>query len=251
MKWFTKKPVVEFACYVEGLEQIMPIIPAKKYKHPWLVRAFQHYSRIKKESGYGEKQGAHITQCPGILSIMHHGWILRAWQDIVIDTNKDGLSYSWQTPFNEEQAHGIQSVQSHNPSELVNFFEHWSSPTPYIFKLNFAWHCKIPKGYALLTLPVAYADEDRFETVPGMLSDEYEWTALNPQIKWKAPPGKSLIKAGTPLAQFILVKMDDVEAKVFYDRNLLSKVQVNSMFVRSRFVQTARSVKDFLKGKNK
>ena len=188
----------------------------------------------------------HIAKCPGIIDVVHQGWILRAWQDILIDTSEDGLSYTWQTPFNEQQAHGIPSVTVHQPQELVDFFQYWDSPTKLIFKLNVAWQCKVPKGYGLLTLPVAYADEDRFETVPGIHRHEYGWAMLNPQIKWKAPPGKMLIKAGTPLAQFVLVEMRDVETKVYYSEKLEKTFKLQQMFFGSRFANTARNVKDFL-----
>jgi hypothetical protein len=248
MNWFAKKPVVEFASCVEGLEKIMPIIPARKVKHPWLIRAFHEYARLKKQPGYDESKNKHITNCPGILAIMHHGWVLRSWQDMIIETEEDGISYKWQTPFNEESAFGITSVHVHSPNELIDFFEYWDSPTKYIFKLNTAWHFKIPKGYALLTMPVAYADEDRFETVPGITTYEYGWMPLNPQIKWKASAGRTLIKAGTPLAQFMLIKMEETETKVYYKPDLIKKIRLREMFINSRFTKTARQVKDFFRG---
>jgi len=246
MNWFSKKPVVEFACHVDGLEKIMPIIPAKKYRHPWLLRAFKEFSQLKKQPEYGMSTSAHVAQCPGILAIMHQGWILQAWQDILIDTAEDGLSYKWSTPFDEKEIHAMPAVTLHSPKELVDFFEHWDSPTKFIFKLNVPWECKVPKGYAMLTLPVAYADENRFETVPGLVTHDYGWMALNPQIKWKASAGKTLIKAGTPLAQFILIKMEDVQIRVCYRPELVKNVKLRSMFIRSRFATTAKSVKDFL-----
>jgi hypothetical protein len=246
MSWFSRKPVVEFACHLEGVEKIMPIIPAKQYRHPWLIRAFQDYALRKKQPEYEMQKSIHIAKCPGIIDMVHQGWILRAWQDILIDTAEDGASYTWQTPYNETKETNWDSVSLHQPDELVNFFQYWDSSTKFIFKLNVAWQCKIPKGYALMTLPVMYADEDRFETLSGIHRHEYGWAMINPQIKWKAPAGKSLIKAGTPIAQFVLIKIEEVETKVYYSEKLSKINKLQMMFTGSRYVHTARAVKEFL-----
>lgn len=246
MNWLSKKPVVEFACQSEGVEKIMPIIPAKQYRHPWLIRAFQDYALRRRQAGYEMKKSIHVAKCPGIIDMVHQGWILRTWQDILIDTAQDGESYTWQTPFDETREHGIVSVSLHQPEELVDFFQYWDSPTKFIFKLNVPWQCKVPKGYALMTLPVMYADEDRFETLSGIHRHEYGWAMLNPQIKWKAPAGKSLIKAGTPIAQFVLLKEEDVETKVYYSEKLFKVSKLQMMFAASRYVHTAKAVKEFL-----
>jgi hypothetical protein len=214
MSFFSKKPTVEFVCSVAGVEELMPIIPSASYKHAWTGRLLEDFKQKRLEPDYGMVTSVHTAKCPGIFNLMRHGWILRTWQDITIETNSDGISCNWASAVNQKEVCGFDAIGFHPPEQLVNFLDNWDGVIQNVIKFQTSWKCKIPPGYFLLEMPVAYSDENRFETLPGYFSNEYGYAQMNPQVKWKVPSGKVLIKAGTPIAQYILVKRDQFDVVV-------------------------------------
>lgn len=236
MNFFKKKPTVEFICRLEGVEELMPIIPAAEYKHAWTGRVLEDFKKKRANPEYGMKHELTTAKCPGIFNLMRHGWILRSWQDITIETNGDGVTCNWTAAADQKALGCADAVDFHPPEQLVNFLDNWDGVIQAIVKFPTPWVCKIPPGYFLLEMPVAYSDENRFETMTGYFSSEYGYAQMNPQVKWKVPYGKVLIKAGTPLAQYILVKRDQFDVVVRKEspkENRLAKLIYEHAFVKN------------------
>ena len=47
--------------------------------------------------------------------------------------------------------------------------------------------------------------------MPGFFSQEYGVAQMNVQLKWHVLNGETLIKAGTPIAHYMLVPKDEAE----------------------------------------
>ena len=62
--------------------------------------------------------------------------------------------------------------------------------------------------------PVPYSDDTRFTTMPGFFSQEHGVAQLNIQLKWHVLEDKVLIKAGTPIAHYMLVPKEQPEMSV-------------------------------------
>ena len=233
--FFHRKPKMEFIQRIEGVKEIMPIIPASQYKHPWVSRLMEDLKKQRAQPGYGMKQETHTAKCPGIFGMMQTGWILRAWQDMTIETTGDGITCNWTSAIDQRPLCGVDAFAFHSAIQLTDFLENWDGALRQALKFQTGWSCKVPKGYVLLEMPVAYSDEDRFEVLPGM-HHVGGYTELNPQTKWKVKSGKTLIKAGTPIAQYMLVKKEefDVSMRVVTDKELrLSQLIHDHVFVRS------------------
>lgn len=215
MNIFNKKPKVVFTSLIPGLERVMPIVPAKDIQHNWVSNAMADYRKQKENPEFLMKRSLHTARCPGIFTMHRTGWVLRNWQDFVIETNGDGESFAWSTPIDSSKwcdTYKVPSIEHHGKEQLFNFMDKWRSDTLRVaLKINTPWIVDVPDGYYLLEMPVANSDEVRFSAFIGVYDKEYAPPTLNIALQWHVLNGKTLIKAGTPLAQYILVKKDDFD----------------------------------------
>ena len=245
------KPKMEFTCLIPGVEKIMPIIEARDHRHPWVNKAVNELIQMRKRPDWGTYKTTHTARCPGIFQLQRHGWILRTWQDIVIETNGDGVGFRWSTPIDQKNIEFAKVhqdyVETHTPAQFRNYMENWRKDTlTHVLKINAPWSCVVPKGYYLLEMPVAVADENRFTTVSGVVEREQGTTLLHPQLMWHVMEGKTLIKAGTPIAQYMLVPKDRFEL-VQKVAGTSDDIQYFSLVNNNRFVKNYAEVKKLFK----
>lgn len=212
---FNKKPKVEFFCLSPDIAKIAPIIPANKLKPNWFNKATEDFVNKTKDEDWGKNPGKHTAKCPGIFNLIRYGWVLTTWQDIVIETNGDGQSFNWHTPIDQTKVKSETDMPEsvgYNPKEhLSDFMGGWEDSLNCVIRIQTPWRVIVPDGYYLLESPVPYADDDRFTTLPGFLSNQYGVSPLNVQLKWHVLNGKTLIKAGTPISHYMLVPMREPE----------------------------------------
>jgi hypothetical protein len=242
-----KKPKIVFECLIPGVEQIMPIVEAKEIKHLWVGKAIDEFAADRKKPDFGMKKATYTAKCPGIFSLQRHGWVMRTWQDIVIETFGDGSRIEWATPIDQEAlAKDVGNyVGFHTETQLKGYMDNWpTNALATVVKIQSPWRCTIPKGYYLLETPIPYNDENRFTTLPGFFSPAQGPAQMNPQLLWHVPVGKTLIKAGTPIAQYILVPMEKhkLEVRAIGEAN---KHEVSSLLNDHRFIKNYAEVKRF------
>jgi len=233
---------MEFIQRVEGVAELMPIIPASQYKHPWVGRLAEDLKKQRSRPDYGMQQEIHTAKCPGIFGVVQNGWILRTWQDITIETNGDGNTCSWTSAINQDNLIGVNAIGFHPAGQLTDFLENWDGALRQVVKFQTGWSCKVPKGYFLMEMPVAYSDDDRFEVLPGM-HHVGGYTELNPQTKWKVKSGKTLIKAGTPIAQYMLVKREEFDMSMRLAKG--TELNLSRLIHEHVFVRSVKNFKDF------
>jgi hypothetical protein len=240
---FTRKPKIEFINETPGVAEMMPLIPARDYKHPWAIKALNDFSEIRKDPKWRHKNFIHTARCPGIFTIQRHGWIMRTWQDIVITTNKDdSINFSWLCARNQE------SISYHSPNQLADFWEEWPADTlRTIIKINTGWRCNVPKGYYLMEMPLPLSEENRFSVIPGFFPRDAGPASMNVQLMWHVLDGETLIKAGTPIAQYILVPKEQLD---FTCRDAVptDKLALSDLYDASRFVKNYNEVKKLFGG---
>jgi hypothetical protein len=208
---FFKKPKIEF----------YPIIPQLLETHPpdngmkELATIFKKLLpvRIDPELSYSSKVSA--KNCPAVIEYCKHGYVFRAWQDILIKTSADGESYEWSTPTNTNVFLSKHFEQNTNFNrEVLHFLKDSAYPhfykqgsLKYLLQIPTRWCIKLPKDYGALFLPVWYDNEQRFSVVPGLLpSGTVE--EINVVIQWHKLGCEEIIKAGTPLVRIIPFKME-------------------------------------------
>ena len=77
---------LEFVSLIKGVEETMPIIPYKEYRHQWMLdmaKAYRRDGSLTKGKDVPDKEkNLHTSRCPGIINIKNEGWIVRTHQDI-------------------------------------------------------------------------------------------------------------------------------------------------------------------------
>jgi hypothetical protein len=235
-----KKPKVVFECLIPGVERIMPMVEAKTIRHPWVNRAVAELKADRQHPEFGMHNKVYTAKCPGIFSLQRHGWVMRTWQDITIETFGDGSRFEWTSSMDQKNLneHVGDCVSFHPDIQLANYMENWPNNTlRTLLKIQSPWRCVVPKGYYLMEMPVAYSDESRFTTVNGFFSHEQGIAQMNPQFMWHIMNGKTLIKAGTPISQYILIPKDGYDMEIRSSReaneNELFRLTNNNRFIKN------------------
>jgi len=246
MSLFRKdKPKIEFCSEIIGVDKFMPIIPAKELPLEWVKRATAH---VKDQGLYdAHTSKAHITRCPGIISSRTQGWIVRLHQDIEIDATKDSIV--WRSPINDQKySNDIlePTVNTFPDYVLRQFMKNWpKNAHDQVIKINTPWHVKIPRGYKLLQTMPAFSDENRFLTITGIVEEEHGIVKLNFPMYW-FDKGTTLLKQGTPLAQLMVIKQDNIEAEISCMENnpiFKEKMQGSWYNLRSTFTRNYNEIK--------
>lgn len=258
---FFKKPTLEFICHAPGIHKIMPIIPTKDLEHQWIKNARREFISEMKNNPEKFELYTNICRCPGIKNILSEGWVVRLYQDVTIETFGDGSYFEWksavdQTIFNEYHKFSIEQniVQYHHETQFFAHRKNWPADTlKTILKFVLPWSVRIPKGYDLIQIPVAYLDENRFTAVPGIADNIFGIHPINVQMYWHVLNKKVLLKAGTPLAQFILKKKESVPWKIIEtgsNPEVIRELIERHILKNTRFVTNYNEVKKiFSKGK--
>ena len=194
------KDKITFKSFIPNIE--FSLEKNKPINFSWFQRAYQDYKKNFKS------MDMHTVRCPGINSIIKTGWIQKTYQDIVITTNGNKTDFTWESKINQKNTeYGDvigDYVHYHPPAQLDKFRRMDQNTLKMIVKIQSPWVAYIPKGYKLLSMPVAYNDTNVFTAATGLLSEGIE--SLNVQLYWHNLNGETFIKKGTPICQYILIK---------------------------------------------
>jgi hypothetical protein len=213
-----KKQTITFYSICPEVATIAPVLSATKFRPEVMLNATKEYATKKQEPDFGTKHYTSLAKCPGIYDYARQGWVITAWQDIVIETNGDGSTYTWSTPLDQNSLTNGELV-----GETVSFhgkyeYADYTSPNPHaldcVIKINTPWRVIIPEGYYLKEGPLPHSNERRFTVIEGVFDADYQYATLNIQLFWHVMNGKTLIKAGTPIAHYYLIPKDQPELVV-------------------------------------
>lgn len=154
MLW-RRKPIFEFITPIDGMDKVCPIIPARDLKHAWLARAATVAGREAQCPRFEIAHSSSVARCPGIRHLMREGYIIRAWQDILITVTDDTIT--WKTPADQAALGFYEAVEFHPASAFADYFDDW--PLGWereIVKFIVPWYVRIPPGWRLLMTDVAY-----------------------------------------------------------------------------------------------
>jgi hypothetical protein len=243
MNFFKKESTIEFFSIIPEVAHLAPIQPANNFRPNLIVNASKALSQAKKDSEYGYSSYNSTAKCPGLYNLVKHGWVMTAWTDITIETNGDGVSFKWESAANQKNIDGgiaKEAVAYHTPEQYADFVEDDPNTLKTIVKINTPWRCIVPKGYYLQEGPLPYTDEKRFTVVKGYFNREYGVAQLNVQLLWHVMNGKTLIKAGTPIAHYVLVPIDQPKLVIMeatpeqLKANRLTELEIARKFISKK-----------------
>jgi hypothetical protein len=189
-----KKPKVEIWPLVDGLEKVVPPVPANKHIPNWFKEVDQVFV-----TGETHDRGT-VKHCPSFPEYFKTGFIMPMWCDLKLNIREDG--YDWETP---DRAF---IVEEHKHPQYRDFLPaHEKEQVKCVLKLLNPWRVKTPPGWSILQLPLYYHFSDLFEVVPGMIwTDIHHETNLQLKIK---KYGQHTIPRGTPLVHYIPYKRSE------------------------------------------
>ncbi len=188
----------------ETLDTLQKIKPTE---FKWFAKAVDDFKK--------HQEGTHILKCPGVNTIIKTGWIQKNYQDIEIRTNGDGKTFECLMTYdqiNHKYGKLMSNYISDHPPEMFDKFRPMNNNTLKTFiKFQTPWIAYIPDGYKLLQIPVSYSDENIFTAATGFLKGACH---LNVPVYWHQLEGRHIIKKGTPICQYLLIKDNDVETEI-------------------------------------
>ncbi len=243
---FWKKSQVTFNCKIPEVLANYPIIAAKDYRPNWWRQSAREYKNRVEQIGSHEHV-AGTVKCPGVSSIMQRGWILTSWFDLTILTGTESDRFEYAIPPNLQQYLKSQNYDQ----KLINWF---SENEPAIrvplrpnslqtlIKINTPWSVCIPKGRALITMPVPYPDSRDFTVQIGQLGPG-KFYDISPTIEIHKKPGELFIPAGTPLMQMLIVNDLDYGIKQQQQDKISAELEQKTRF-RTTHTFTTRDHND-------
>ena len=224
----------------------MPIEPASKVSYNWAKEMINSFKNIKEQAGPGVKF-THTAKCPGIALIARQGWVQKTYQDIFIKTDRSG-NIEWRTPLDQSKlmVHDFSYpyVNLHSRQDLEPYGLIKPDTFPIVIKIQSPWTVKVPAGYFLLCSPIPYNDDSRFTATMGLIDGDAGINFLNAQLFWHVQEGQEVIPAGTPIAQYFLIKKEkiDVEIRGYTDEDL-NDLRLRQVVVESSFLQSYSKLK--------
>lgn len=236
MSIFKKKPWVRFYSLDPGVADLHPWIPARKLHRKWRTEALKNqndpdkrcpYLRVKKmwQRMSDEMRGiqgtpeiyTHAVTCPALTGIMDSGYVLPCPADILIKTDGSGVNFEWisQMQFCKKVGPG-KYVKAHIPEQtegMRHLVDQTKDVLDWTIKLELPWRVQAHPDVVFIQMPIPYWDEDRFTPPIGIVDPAYSYE-INLQLFWhKTEAGEYLIKAGTPLCQWVPVHRDFLRMK--------------------------------------
>lgn len=239
---------LKFICLIPEVAKTMPITPASKVNYNWFRSATESFKQ-QKELAPTNAAIRHIARCPGIISVSKNGWIQRSYQDISINTNGDGTSFEWSTPLDQskmatEHEWNYNYVSHHDDKILARYQELKPNTLRTVIKIQSPWVVYVPSGYQLLCLPIPYPDDSRFTAAIGIIDGDQGPNFLNVQMFWHSLNSQELIPAGTPLAQYFLVKKEEIKITVDqFSKKTLEDLRLRRMTLESQFLPSYAKLK--------
>lgn len=242
MNLFNKTPNIEFFSLIPEVVDLAPIQHARNFRPELLLNASKEYAIEKKSPFFGMQKLITTAKCPGIYNLARQGWVMTTYQDITIETNGDGSTFQWTSSIDQRTlTNGAMvgdAVGAHPHNQYADFIG-GSIPNSLdtVVKINTPWRCNVPEGYYLQEAAMPYTTEKRFTTVAGFFSKEAGIAQMNVQLLWHVMEGKTLIKAGTPIAHYMLIPKEQPDMKCMaaspnqLKQNELTKLELTRHYV--------------------
>lgn len=199
-----KKSFVRFYSLTPGVLDLFPIIKSKDVPRKFLDRT-EYPTHVLPTS-----------TCPGLKKIVSCGFIIPAPADFEIITNGDMSTFEWRSPM--EFTKGVPNSQgyinSHAKEQTAPLLSNFHDTLTTVVKIETPWRFEMSDDMVMLVLPVQYNNEDRFSAATGILDPRYSNT-VNIQLFWKKINEKTLIRAGTPLCQFVPIRRNDLNLNTY------------------------------------
>ena len=214
------KPKITFFTEYEGLEDVVPVVPATKHIPNW----FKKTPHADKDFNLPT-----IKNCPAIPDFFKNAYVLRMWCDVrftVLLTEQDSIPFvepnKLQKKYHCEAPDNSFKFETHGDNQFLDHLsEDQKKDAVFVWKPISPWFVKTPPGYSVLQLPMIYDYNSDFEVMPGVIDSDHH-CQMNPQLIQKKL-GTIFIERGTPIAMYIPFKRTKYNFECVYETPELKK----------------------------
>jgi hypothetical protein len=199
------KPNITWFTDVPGLQDVMPIIPAKQHMPEW-YKQLERKRPDRNPLTTDKVNKGTIRHCPAIPEYLSMGYVVPLWCDVWIYSDEKTWKYKIPTERFKFTNHGNHQYKDLIPEHAKDF--------AFIFKPNCPWYVKTSPGWSVLQLPVYYDFNQDFHTLPGVIRSDIH-NQINQQMVIKRY-GEVNLKRGTPIAQYIPIKREFIKDFITY-----------------------------------
>lgn len=228
-----KKKKIRFYSLIPAVQTLYPITLAKELKREWTLAEREDF-KIRQSKCPVHKIASvfSISKCPAVHNLMNTGFVVYAPADFKVYTNGDDSTILFSaTKINPHADY----VTTHN-EEVAQWL--MQNPNQYIFpkvvKVNTPWRVIANNDIVFLQMPIPFGSEHMFTAVNGIL-DPMLSHEINIQLFWHMKDGEYLIKAGTPLCQYIPISRSLIQSPDYIiDRLTYNDVQLEDEYLYLR-----------------
>ena len=189
---FKKKPHITFKATIPGLDRAWPIVPISEIKVP-------------------QNKNSNMNVCPGILDYNKSGYVIRAWSEIHIEKDQEGI---FRANINDREHDITKGVCAPMDKTLIPW--HYNDVTEAnAIKIELPWLIETPPGYSCMQLSPFYHFLDMERHIinyPGIVdTDGLHRLSWIFGIKGNDP---FIIERGTPLIQLVPFKRQSFTSKL-------------------------------------
>jgi len=214
------KPKIRFYSLISAVQTLYPITPSKDLKREWISEEKKDFKVRQSKCPLSKLTEFSINKCPAIHNVMNVGYVIYAPADFKVHTNGDEKTIiftatkimphaEYVTTHDEEVAQWLMR----NPSQYT---------FPKVVKVNTPWRVSTDDDIIFLQVPVTFNSENRFSAVTGIY-DPMMTHEFNVQLFWHIKEGDEIIKAGTPLCQYIPMSRSVLYSMDYIVDNLTQK----------------------------
>jgi hypothetical protein len=216
--WFKKKKSwVRFYSLDQNVSTIYPVIKNTLVERDW--NGLGNIDRNRPEQG-----NQTVLNCPAIKQVNRAGYVICAPADFIIKTGNGPAEISWEHPFafkrhSDKYTFGGTDyyISWHSPPQVEPLIPRECPHSNQQFhhsgvKVETPWRVKASDDIVFLQIPVTYTNEERFTAAIGIVDPRY-MHAVSVQLFWHITEGEVLVKAGTPLVQYVPVSRELLNSK--------------------------------------
>jgi hypothetical protein len=202
-----EKSWVRFYSMEPGVPEVHPIVPTSKIKRAW---------QLMKQEPDPDNGPMFTKNCPGIKKLLGAGYTIVAPADFIISTNGDGVTFRWAEArkFSRTTPGWENYIGFHNRHQTELVLDNPDITLKTAVKIDTPWRVQASDDVVLLQLPVNYNNESRFTAATGVFDPRFGYV-VNVQLFWHVLEGETLVKAGTPLCQYIPMKRESLNPNIW------------------------------------
>ncbi len=193
----TDAPQIEFLCAPEDLGVIAAPVPAREALPDW----FRRLAPVDKNHLSTTDNALTVKRCMPFLDALMAGWILPLAATVRIDIRDNGQTVDTGWDFDKTM------VSNHHPYQVNG---HPMQPRPPC-KFHNHWTIRTPKGWSCLFIPPMNQPNGVVEIAAGIVDTDEYTSLIHFPFFATAPDGLYTLEKGTPLAQVIPFRRDDLQ----------------------------------------